>query len=141
MAGREPAYYAAERYHGVQSSAIKPPGSMDLPEQRSLLLFLLLVFSSSALRPPRRHGDLQIRLETSQLLLLSSTRSCSLDSKDLRVNSSTNGKKRTWKLVNSLVRDVKPGRIRASLRDESYVVVRVSVEKHSHRSDDEEQDG
>jgi len=32
MAGREPAYYAAKRYHGVQSSAIKPPGSMDLPE-------------------------------------------------------------------------------------------------------------
>lgn len=32
MAGREPAYYAAKRYHGAQSSAIKPPGSMDLPE-------------------------------------------------------------------------------------------------------------
>lgn len=32
MAGREPAYYAAKRYHDAQSSAIKPPGSMDLPE-------------------------------------------------------------------------------------------------------------
>jgi len=32
MAGREPAYYAAKRYHGAQSSAIKPPGSVDLPE-------------------------------------------------------------------------------------------------------------
>lgn len=44
MAGREPAYYAAKRYHGAQSSAIKPPSSMDLPEHRSLLLSTL--FSS-----------------------------------------------------------------------------------------------
>lgn len=43
MAGREPAYYAAKRYHGVQSSAIKPPGSVDFPEQSSLLLSLLLL--------------------------------------------------------------------------------------------------
>lgn len=33
MAGREPAYYAVKRYHDAQSSAIKPPGSVNLPEQ------------------------------------------------------------------------------------------------------------
>jgi len=59
MAGREPAaYYATERYHGAQSSAIKPPGSVGLPGASSsstlpasllFFFFFFFVFFSSFL--------------------------------------------------------------------------------------------